>query len=431
MNLTTQKTNRRDFIKAGAAVTTMAALGSQPYAFGVHHKSSDKLKVGLIGCGGRGTQAVHQCLSAAPNVELYAMADFFPDKIEESQEKLQKGFQTFKPITDKMNVSKEREFTGFDAYIKLLATDIDVVILATQPGFRPIHFEAAIEAGKHVFMEKPVAVDPVGVRKIIAVSELAIQKNLTVVAGTQRRHMTSYTENMKRIHDGEIGELRGGDCYFNWGKKIDRDELNPAWSEMEFQIRNWYFHSWGSGDCLVEQAIHQIDVMNWAFGGPPVSALGMGGLETEHSYGNIYDHFAIIYEYPNGARVTAMSSQIPGSSERIGQNIVGAKGTSTGEKISGVNSWKAEYRHHLNGQEQEHVDLIHSIRGEGAYLNTGKRIAESTLTAILGRMSAYTGRMISFGWALNRSQLDLTPAKWEIGDNPLPTRPVPGEEKLI
>lgn len=430
-NQDTPKTNRRDFIKAGATATTMAALASQPYVFGVHQKSEDKLKVGLIGCGGRGTQAVHQCLSAAPNVELYALADFFSDKIEETKEKLKNGFQSFRSITEKVSVSKEREFTGFDAYKKLLATDIDVVILATQPGFRPIHFEAAIEAGKHVFMEKPVAVDPVGVRKIIAVSELARQKNLTVVAGTQRRHMDSYTENMKRIHDGEIGELRGGDCYFNWGKKIDRDEQNPAWSEMEFQIRNWYFHSWGSGDCLVEQAIHQIDVMNWAFGGPPVSAIGMGGLEQVHDYGNIYDHFAIIYEYPNGARVTAMSSQIPGSSVRIGQNIVGAKGTSTGEKISGVNSWKAEYRHHLTGQEQEHVDLIHSIRGEGPYLNTGKRIAESTLTAILGRMSAYTGRMISYNWALNGSQLDLTPAKWEIGDNPLPTRPVPGKEKLV
>lgn len=431
MNQNTPRTNRRDFIKAGAAASTLAALGSQQFAFGVPHKSSDKLKVGLIGCGGRGTTAALQCVNAAPNIELYAMADFFADKIEAARKKYEKGWGGKKPLGEKLNVSKEREFTGFDAYKKLLATDIDVVVIATQPAFRPIHFEAAIEAGKHVFMEKPVAVDPVGVRKVIAVSELAKQKSLTVVAGTQRRHTPSYLENMKRIHDGSIGELRGGDCYWNWGQKIGQNAQNPAWSEMEFQIRNWYFHSWGSGDCLVEQAIHQIDVMNWAFGGPPVSALGMGGLEIEHEFGNIYDHFAVIYEYPNGARVSAMASQIPGSTTRIGQNIVGATGSSNGERISGPNSWKAADSLRIDGQEQEHVDLIDSIRGKGAYLNHGKRVAESTLTAIIGRMSAYTGRMITFDWALQRSELDLTPVKWAIGDNPLPARPVPGQEKLV
>jgi myo-inositol 2-dehydrogenase / D-chiro-inositol 1-dehydrogenase len=422
--------SRRQFIKTGAALSTLAALGTQPYAFGAHHKSSDKLKIGLIGCGGRGTGAAQQCVSAAPSVELYAMADFFPDKIEAAEKKFKNGWGSFAPIADKMNVTGDRKFTGFDAYKDLLATDIDVVVIATQPGFRPIHFEAAIKAGKHVFMEKPVAVDPVGVRKVIEISELAKQKSLTVVAGTQRRHTPSYIETLKRIHDGEIGELRGGDCYWNWGQKIGQNAQNPDWSEMEFQIRNWYFHCWGSGDCLVEQAIHQIDVMNWAFGGPPVSALGMGGLEIEHDFGNIYDHFAIIYEYPNGARVSAMASQIPGSTSRIGQNIVGATGTSNGESISGKKNWKYDGPA-VNGQEQEHIDFIDSIRGKGPYLNHGKRIAESTLTAIIGRMSAYTGRLIRFDWALNRSQLDLTPAKWKIGPNPITPRPVPGQDQLV
>jgi myo-inositol 2-dehydrogenase / D-chiro-inositol 1-dehydrogenase len=430
MNQNTQNPSRRQFIKAGAAASTLAALGTQPYVFGAHHGNSEKLKVGLIGCGGRGSGAAHQCLSAAPNIELHAMADFFPDKIEALKEKYQKGWGSYKPLGDKVKVTPDKEFTGFDAYKKLLATDIDVVVIATQPAFRPIHFEAAIKAGKHVFMEKPVAVDPVGVRKVIAVSELAKQKGLTVVAGTQRRHTPSYLETMDRIHNGEMGELRGGDCYWNWGQKIGQNAQNPKWSEMEFQIRNWYFHCWGSGDCLVEQAIHQIDVMNWAFGGPPVSALGMGGLMIHHDFGNIYDHFAVIYEYPNGARVSAMASQIPGSTARIGQNIVGARGTSDGESISGKKSWKYEGPA-INGLEQEHIDFIASVRGKGPYLNHGKRVAESTLTAIIGRMSAYTGREIRFDWALNKSKLDLTPAKWEIGDNPITPRPIPGEEKLV
>lgn len=430
MKQNTPNTTRRDFLKAGAAASTLAALGSQTQLFGSDVGASDKLKVGVIGCGGRGTGAAIQCVRAAPNVELYALADFFPDKIQNARKQFVEGWRGSEPITDKVNVSKEREFTGFDAYKKLLAADIDVVVIATQPAFRPIHFEAAIKARKHVFMEKPVAVDPVGVRKVISVSELAKKKSLTVVAGTQRRHMPSYLETMKRIHDGEMGELRGGDCYWNWGQKIGQNAQSPSWSEMEFQIRNWYFHCWGSGDCLVEQAIHQIDVMNWAYGGPPVSALGMGGLEIEHNFGNIYDHFAIIYEYPNGARVSAMASQIPGSTSRVGQNFVGAKGSSDGESISGKKSWKYDGKA-IDGQEQEHVDFIDSIRGSGPYLNHGKRIAESTLTAIIGRMSAYTGRQVRFDWALNKSELDLTPAKWEIGDNPITPRPVAGQDQLV
>jgi predicted dehydrogenase len=430
MNQITHNPSRRQFIKTGAAASTLAALGTQPYAFGAHHSNSEKLRVGLIGCGGRGTGAAHQCVSAAPNVELYAMADFFEDKIEAAHTKLSDGWGSYKPLNKRVKVSKERQFTGFDAYKKLLATDIDLVIIATQPAFRPIHFEAAIDAGKHVFMEKPVAVDPVGIHKIIAISELAEQKKLTVVAGTQRRHTPSYVETMDRIHNGEIGELRGGDCYWVWGKKIGQNAQNPAWSEMEFQIRNWYFHCWGSGDCIVEQHIHQLDVMNWAFGGPPKSALGMGGLMINHDFGNIYDHFAVVYEYENGARVTSMASQIPGSSARIGQNIVGARGTSNGESIEGKKSWKYDGPT-INGLEQEHRDLIASIRGDGPYLNVGKRVAESTMTAILGRMSAYTGREIRFDWALNKSQLDLTPTKWEIGDNPTTARPIPGEEQLV
>ncbi len=414
----------------GAAVSALSVLGQKPYTFASSPGASDKLKVGLVGCGGRGTGAAQQCINAAPNVELYAMADFFQDKIDAAQEKFKKSWRSYPPMGTKYNVTPERQFAGFDGFKQVIQSDVDIVILATQPGFRPMHFEAAIKAGKHVFIEKPVAVDPVGVRKVIAVSELAKQKGLTVVAGTQRRHTPNYLETMDRIRNGDIGELRGGDCYWVWGKKIGQNAQNPKWSEMEFQIRNWYFHCWGSGDCIVEQHIHQLDVMNWAFGGPPKSALGMGGLMIEHKFGNIYDHFAIVYEYANGARVTSMASQIPGSTARIGQNIVGSKGRADGERIEGENSWKYSGPA-VDGQEQEHKDLIASIRGTGPYLNHGKRVAESTMTAILGRMSAYTGREIRYDWALNKSQLDISPANYAIGDNPIPARPIPGQEQLV
>ena len=204
------------------------------------------------------------------------MADFFPDKITAAEEKLTNKMGPNPALGKQFNVTPDRRFSGFDGYKKVLQSDVDVVILATQPAFRPQHFEAAIIAGKHVFMEKPVAVDPVGVRKVIAVSDLAREKGLTVVAGTQRRHLPSYLEAMDRIGNGDIGELRGGDCYWIWGRKIGQNAQNPKWSEMEFQVRNWYFHCWGSGDCIVEQHIHQLDVMNWAYGGPPKSAIGIG-----------------------------------------------------------------------------------------------------------------------------------------------------------
>lgn len=429
MNENNTPPTRRQFIKAGAAFSTLSMLNTP--AFGAHHNSSDKLRVGLIGCGGRGTGAAFQCIDAAPNMELYAMADFFQDKIDACAEKMvTKGWQKHSPMGEKYNVTPERQFTGFDGYQKVIDSGVDLVIIATQPGFRPIHFEAAINAGKHVFMEKPVAVDPVGVRKVIAVSELAKQKNLTVVSGTQRRHDPAYLEMMKRVKDGAIGDLRGGDGYWIWGKKIGQNAKNPAWSEMEFQIRNWYFHCWGSGDCIVEQHIHQLDVLNWAFGGPPKSAIASGGLMIHHDFGNIYDHFSVVYEYDNGIRVASMCSQIPGSTERIGERIVGAHGIATAGQITGKKEWKYEGPE-VDGMEQEHKDLIASIRGEGPYLNDGKRIAESTMTAILGRMCAYTGREISFGWALNRSQLDLSPANYAIGPNPIPPRPIPGESPLV
>jgi len=417
--------SRRDFIKrtAGLYVAAIAATSSKIYAAG-----SDKIRVGLIGCGGRGTGAAMDCVRSAPNVEIVAMGDLFRDRLDSSLAKLSRK------VDEKVSVTDDTSFTGFDAYKKVLECDIDLVILATPPHFRPIHLAAAVEAGKHVFMEKPVAVDPVGVRSVIASSELARKKGLAIVAGTQRRHQDHYRQIMKRIEDGAIGEPVAGQCYWNQGGLWVKKRL-PHWSDMEWQCRNWLYFTWLSGDHIVEQHVHNLDVINWAMGSPPVKCLGMGGrqVRTGPEYGNIFDHFTVEYEYPNGARVLSMCRQIDGCDHRVSERVVGTKGTAYTDGshgyIEGENPYKYEGKS-PNPYVQEHADLIASIR-TGEPLNEGKRVAESTLTAIMGRMSAYTGRALSWDWVMNASKLDLSPPSYEFGD--LPVRPVavPGKTELI
>ena len=282
-------------------------------------------------------------------------------------------------------------------------------------------------------MEKPVAVDPIGARSIIASAELAATKGLAIVCGTQRRHQPSYLETMKRIEDGAIGEVVGGQCYWNQGDLWVKKQ-KPEWSDMEWQCRNWLYFTWLSGDHIVEQHVHNIDVINWAMGSPPVKAVGMGGREvrTQAEYGNVFDHFAVEYEYPNGARVLSMCRQTKGASGRNSERLVGTKGIATPKgNIEGPNAYKFEAKGKaVNPYVQEHADLIASIRA-GEPLNEGRRIAESTLTAIMGRMSAYTGRELQWSWIMNASKLDLSPAAYEMGD--LPVRPVsvPGVTKLV
>jgi predicted dehydrogenase len=356
------------------------------------------------------------------------MGDMFGDRLDSSLAWLSRE------VDDKVSVTGDTSFTGFDAYEKVIACDIDMVILATPPGFRPMHLKAAVEAGKHVFMEKPVAVDPVGIRSIIASSELAKQKGLAIVAGTQRRHQNSYREILKRIHDGDIGQIVGGQCYWNMGE-LWVEKQRPNWSEMEWQCRNWLYFTWLSGDHIVEQHVHNLDVINWAIGSHPVKCMGMGGREvrTGSEYGNIFDHFAIEFEYENGARVLSMCRQTPGCTERISERVVGTKGwayTDGGDDfIEGRNPYRYEGED-VNPYEQEHADLIESIRA-GEPLNEGRQVAESTLTAIMGRMSAYTGRALKWDWVMNASQLDLSPERYEMGD--LPVRPiaVPGQTELV
>ena len=441
--------SRRDFIRAGAiagaAVATVGMTGCASVRRGPRATPffpepkgvPDRIRVGLIGAGGRGTGAAINCVDSSPNVEIGALGDLFEDCVNNSYDYLKKQ----RP--DRCTATPETCFHGFDAFQKVLACDIEMVILATPPHFRPQHLAAAIEAGKHVFMEKPVAVDPVGARKVIAASELAAVKGLGIVAGTQRRHDPVYVETMNRVRDGAIGELVGGQCYWNQGALwVDRAKDNwqkhqsGQWTDMEWQIRNWLFLSWLSGDHIVEQHVHNLDVINWAMGGPPVSACGMGGrqVRTDPMYGNVFDHFAVEYEYANGARVLSMCRQTEGTSERVSEHLVGTKGTAKpyGE-IHARREWKFEQAkgsEPVNPYVQEHQDLIRSIR-HGKPLNEGRRIAESTLTAIMGRMSAYTGRELQWKWVMNASALDLTPPAYEFG--PLPVDPVgvPGETKLV
>jgi predicted dehydrogenase len=417
---------RRDFIKT-ASVASMATLaGAVSGTGGLFAAGSDTIRIGVIGCGGRGTGAAIDAVSSSPGVEIIALFDPFQDRIDKCLQTLREK------VPAALKVKPETCFTGLEGYKKLLAIkDINTIVTAAPPGFRPIHLKAAIEAGKHVFMEKPVAVDPVGVRSVIASSALAATKGLAIVAGTQRRHQKKYLEVMKRIHNGAIGDLVGGQCYWNGGD-LWVIKKTPEMSDMEWHCRNWLYFTWTSGDHIVEQHVHNIDVMNWAFGATPVKVMGMGGrqVRTAPEYGNIFDHFAIEFEYPNGVRVSSMCRQTAGCAERVEEKIVGTKGAAFGYgEISGPNAWKFE-GDEPNPYVIEHADLIASIRA-GKPLNEGKRIAESTLCAIMGRMSAYTGRALSWDWAMNASTLDLSPAKYEFGPNPVDPVAVPGKTPLV
>ena len=415
--------SRRDFIKTSLGASLTAAI---PGGLGLHAAGSDAIRIGVIGCGGRGTGATIDCLNSAPGVEVVAMGDLFMDRIDSSLKRIREAHP------DKVKVAKDKFFTGFNSYLKVTACpEVNLIVTAAAPGFRPLHLKAAVEAGKHVFMEKPVAVDPMGIRSVIASAELARRTGTAIVAGTQRRHQQSYLELMKRIHDGEIGEIIGGQCYWNQGD-LWVIKKTPAMSEMEWQCRNWLYFSWLSGDHIVEQHVHNIDVMNWAFGSLPVKVMGMGGRQqrTAPEYGNIFDHFAVEFEYPNGVRVQSMCRQIPGCADRVEERIVGTKGYAFGYgEIHGQNFWKFQAED-PNPYVLEHTDLIASIRG-GKPLNEGRQIAESTMCAIMGRMSAYTGRAISWEWAMASSKLDLTPAKYDFGPNPVDPVAIPGVTPLI
>ncbi len=428
----TKQISRRDLLKAGAAASAGALVTQNSRSFAA---GSDKMGVALIGCGSRGTKDAIDFLRSAPGLEMVAVADVFQDRIDSSLAKM----NTNKASRGKVKVTPETSFLGFDGYKKVMAMkEVDVVMLTTPPAFRPQMVKAAIDAGKHIFVEKPGAVDPVGIRSLLASAELADKKRLSIVVGTQQRWQPQYLELIKRVHDGKLGDIVGGQAYWNWGSsKWHFEERKPEWSDMEWQIRCWPYFVWLSGDHIVEQHLHNMDILNWAIGSPPVQCLAVGGRQarTGPEFGNIYDHFTAEYLYPNGIRVMSMCSQIEGSTPRVGERVVCAKGsicTNRGEGYIEDTKGNRVYKYEDNihsGEVAQCANLIKSIR-QGKPINECKRLAESTMTVILGRMSAYTGRALNWKWALN-SKLDLSPAKYELGD--LPVRPVaiPGKVQLI
>jgi predicted dehydrogenase len=418
---------RREYLETTAAATAAVALPHAPALT----RSADTIRVGVIGCGGRGTGAIKDCLTAAERVELVALGDLFPDRLARCRENLAKMVSEDASLKPKIKVKDATAFAGFDAYEKVIASQVHLVILAAPPAFRPQHLAAAVAAGKHVFMEKPVAVDPVGVRSVIASSEVAAQKGLAIVAGTQRRHDAAYRAAMERIHGGAIGELRGGQMYWNQGG-LWMHPRKPEWSDVEWQVRNWLYFTWLSGDHIVEQHIHNLDVANWALRAHPVKAVGVGGRQwrTDPAYGHIYDHFAVDFEYPSGAHVLSMCRQIDGTAHKVGEWLIGTQGSSDGRSvIQGAQPWQWHAATaKTNPYVQEHTDLIASIRA-GQPLNEGRQVAESTLTAIMGREAAYTGGEITWDELLNADQ-KLVPDDVQFG--PMPVAPVamPGQTAL-
>jgi predicted dehydrogenase len=413
-DLHVSESSRRQFIKTSSvAIAGGAVAGSLSVARSAHAAGDDLLRIALIGCGGRGTGAASDALGTHGNVKLVAMADAFLDNIEVSLRSLQTS------LPDRVDVPPERRFAGFDAYQHAINSDVDLVILATPPGFRPVHFQAAVDAGKHVFMEKPVAVDAPGVRAVLAAGKQAKAKNLAVGVGLQRHHQGLYLETIKRLQDGAIGDIQLMRAYWNgntpWvrARKQLEEHANRALSEMEYQMRNWYFFNWLSGDHIVEQHIHNLDVINWLKGNYPVSANGLGGrqVRTGKDHGQIFDHHFVEFTYADGSRMYSQCRQMDGCWVHVGEHAQGTKGTVDigAGSIEGENSWRYRGKN-LNPYQVEHEDLFASIRG-GNPLNEAENGAMSTMTAILGRMATYSGKVISWDEAI-QSQISLAPERY-------------------
>ncbi|VTS08916.1 Gfo/Idh/MocA family protein [Tuwongella immobilis] len=416
-------TNRRDFLAATSAVTAASLLSPG----GVFAAGNGTLKVGLVGCGGRGTGAATNALNADPGVKITALADVFPEQVGKSLNLLAREYP------GRVEVPADRQFSGFDAYQQLLKTDVDVVLLCTPPGFRPQHLKAAVEAGKHIFCEKPMAVDAVGVRSVIETSKLAKQKKLNLVGGFCYRYDLPKRETIKRIHDGAIGDVLTIHTSYNTGTIWHRGS-NPKWSEMEYQMRNWYYFTWLSGDHYVEQHIHSIDKALWVMKDQhPVSAVALGGRQqrTDEKYGNIWDHFSVIFEYANGAKVFTNTRQQAGCYNEVTDYVYGTKGIAElmSHKIDVFGGSKWNYSGDApNMYDYEHVELFQAIR-KGTTINDGETMTASTLMGIMGRMAAYTGKKITWEEALN-SKESLVPSTFAWGANPVPPIAIPGKTKF-
>ena len=426
---TNDSLSRRAFVQATAAVTAGLMLPRKLPAMPAGAGYSDVIRIGLVGCGGRGTGAARDCMRASDGIEIVALGDLFPDRLASCRANLAKVVSENAALAPKYKVTDDRCFTGFDAYQKVIDSGVDLVMFATPPGFRPMHLAAAVAAGKHVFIEKPAGVDPTGVRSVLASAEMARQKGLAIVAGTQRRHDLGYRATIERVTGGAIGEVLAGQVYWNQGG-LWMNARKPEWTDTEWQLRNWLYFTWLSGDHIVEQHLHNIDVANWVLGAHPIKAVGVGGRQwrTDSAYGHIYDHFAIDFEYPNGVHVMSMCRQIDGSANLVAEHFTGTKG-STDPKgiILGAKAFTYAGKS-PNPYVQEHTDLHASIRA-GKPLNEGRQVAESTLAAIMGREAAYTGQSVAWDELLNSPQ-NIFPATVAFGTLPVAEVAMPGQTKL-
>ncbi len=420
-------TTRRSFLNhaqiAGATATAFQIVRPEL----VRGAGKEMLKVGLVGCGGRGTQAIVDHLLATENTQIAGMADVFEDQLEGSLRKLQAN-PRLKDKQDRLKIDPDKRFVGFDAFQKLLKTDIDVVMLCTPPGYRPEHFEAAINAKKHVFCEKPFGTDSVGVRRFMAAAKKSEEMKLTVVSGAQRRFQKPYMDAVDRLKSGEMGEVVAAYAYWVGSPVIQqREGRKPNWGDMEFQHRNWYSYVWICGDQVVEQHLHNIDVINWVMGTHPVKVTATGGAiwrpKNNEIYGNIYDHISADFEYANGVRMSSYCRQFPrGASQNVSEMLVTTKGRYSSGQLE---------RAQVNPYEAEHTALARSIRQEGPYINHAMPVAESTLTCIMARESAYSGLTLTWDQIMASKQ-DLQPKKFGYEEKmDIPPLPVPGEYKFI
>lgn len=442
--------SRRKFLANAAAISAVGVVGVNVLSSCSGPKKADvklnlpplletapdgaPIKVGVIGCGGRGSGAMINFLDAGPNLIIHALGDTFADNLQACRDKLKNE--------KSMEVADENCFVGFDAYEKVLDSGVDMVILATPPHFRPMHFEAAVQARKHVFMEKPVAVDPVGIRSVMASAKKAESLGLKIVTGTQRRHQLDYIDVYKQVMNGAIGEITAANCYWNQNQLWYRNP-QASWSEMEYMIRDWVNWLWLSGDHIVEQHVHNIDVINWFTGKHPVKCVGFGSRQRRVT-GDQYDNFSVDFVYENDLHVHSMCRQINGTANNVSEFITGTEGKTNCQNmiwdLKGAEKFNYAYPLDDKGQPmknvkvspyvQEHIDLVTCIR-QNIPINEAEQTAISNMTAIMGRVSSYTGKEVTWDEMMN-SDMKLGPTTYVMGTVGIvgtATVPVPGEEK--
>ena len=438
---TEKKNSRRDFVKTSAVLTGGVMATPLLSKANFFSGAEDTIKVALIGCGGRGTGAAMQALSTKQNVKLVAMADAFRDRIDGSYKGLTAEGGDKKNIKSKIDVPEERKYVGFDGYKKAMA-HADVVILTTPPGFRPIHFEEAVKQGKQIFMEKPVATDPAGIKRVLDAAEIAKQKKLNVVVGLQRHYQNSYRELYAK--KALIGDITSAQAWWN-NDGVWVNPRKPGQTEMEYQMRNWYYFNWLCGDHIVEQHIHNIDVVNWFKGGYPVKAQGMGGRQVRKGkdHGEIFDHHYVEFQYADGSILNSQCRHIPGTMSKVDELLIGTKGkifcgAAHIKDNAGNVIFQFDKKTENDPYQSEHDELFAAIaKGEYKFADA-ENGAKSTMTAIFGRMATYSGQALNWDKILN-SGIDIMPKEFAWNATP-PIVPdadgyypiaVPGKTKYI